>query len=130
MIARTASRTVATPRPPSLAFIDVGTESKWLRSATVPLLLVPGMRAITLRNRPAKTWLKSLRVAMPSTTCDSTPRAVRLALMVSSDSLCAFEPMGRGVDATASSCVMARSAEKTFAGAFAVFTDGVWVSGR
>ncbi len=65
-----------------MAFIDVGSESTWLSMATAPVLSVPGMRAITLRSRPANTWLKSLRVTTLSTTSDSTPSSASLAWIV------------------------------------------------
>jgi hypothetical protein len=112
-----------------LAFIDVGTESKWLNSATAPVLSVPGMRAMTLRSRPAKTWLKSVRAATPSTTWDSTPIAAsraRIVLMVAS---WAGVPMDRGWDATTRSSSMARSAENTVGDALAGTTVGVHVYG-
>ena len=80
---------------------------------------------MTLRSRPANTWLKSLRVTTPSTTCDSTPSSPSLSWIVATASSCSAEPIGRGADATASSWVMARWAEKTPSGADAGRTSGV-----
>ena len=130
LMARTASRTVATPRPPSLAFIEVGSESKWLIIKTAPVLSVPGMRAMTFRIRPAKTWPKSARALTASTTSDSTPSTARRVWIFSMAAACSAVPIDLGIDATARRSTMARSAENTSAGALAGTTLGVHLNGE
>ena len=48
-------------------------------SSTVPVLAVPGMRAMTFCIRPANTCPKSARATPPSCTWDATPSSASRA---------------------------------------------------